>query len=473
MSDANFLVVVLDTVRARNMSIYGYKRATTPNLEKMELTQFNNAFSPAHATIPSHASLFTGSYPSIHQTKAENKLLNPELPTLAQNLSEKGYDTFGFSNNIHVSPEFNFDEGFDEFYFNKSAYGEPFGGMSVQLLRQQVKGNTFFENTIEALKHIQRSNSSLIPTTASWIYKKAEEKGFVNSRDRGANKALKSLNSFLTKREDDPFFGFLNLMEGHMPYLAPNEYINRFDSGIGRNVWGDYEALHAKELPNSENIVSGLEAKYDGSILYLDYILNEIIHTLENHSVLEDTFVFFLSDHGEGFGEHNLYGHSGGLYNEIIRVPLLVRKPEEFESKEVDQPVSIQWIMPTILHEAGITIPDMCVDEDIFGEPDQPVIFESPKLGVDANHPKINKYFQPMKGTIHDGLKLIKGESWEELYDIQDKEETKELMREHDLNEILEAELQRFEPTSRKSDYSNDSLSNDAKRQLRKLGYME
>lgn len=103
MNAPNVVMIVLDTVRARNLSCYGHERKTTPNLEDMDLTQFNNAFSPAHATVPSHASLFTGSYRSVHQTTSENKILNPDLPTLAERLSANGYRTLGFSNNIHVS----------------------------------------------------------------------------------------------------------------------------------------------------------------------------------------------------------------------------------------------------------------------------------------------------------------------------------------------------------------------------------
>jgi len=108
----------------------------------MDLLRFRDAFAPSYATLPSHASLFTGSYCSVHRTSGDNKVLNPELPTLAEKLSANGYRTLGFSNNIHISPLFEFDRGFDRLIFNKAAYGEPFGRASLQLMRQHADSDS-------------------------------------------------------------------------------------------------------------------------------------------------------------------------------------------------------------------------------------------------------------------------------------------------------------------------------------------
>lgn len=472
MNRPNVILIVLDTVRARNLSCYGYKRETTPNLEAMDLVRFDDAFAPANATVPSHASLFTGSYRSIHQTTSDNKILNPDLPTLAERLSANGYRTLGFSNNIHVSSLFQFDRGFDELEFNKGAYGEPFGGVPVQLIRQHIEGDTVPERIGEIVQYIRDSDGSFPRTTASWLYKKATEVSLVDRGDRGAQKAHEYLDSSLPS-DDQPFFMFFNLMEGHMPFLAPDEYLNRFDPDVARNIWGDYDGLHERTVQDSDRIVGGLLDKYDGCISYLDAVVDRMVNVLRERDVLDDTYLFILGDHGEAFGEHGIYGHTGGLYNEITRVPLLVRPPGGADKKSIDRPVSIQWIMPTILREVGIDIPDRCVDQHLFERPEVPVVFESSGLGIDADHPDIEQYFEEMIGGIHGERKLIAGETWEELYALSDRTETEPLSESQEVGEVIEAAIARYDPTDRSEGYSDQELPSETQEQLRKLGYME
>lgn len=148
-----------------------------------------------------------------------------------------------------------------------------------------------------------------------------------------------------------------------------------------------------------------------------------MVDALEERGVLDETYLFILGDHGEAFGEHNIYGHTGGLYNEIVRVPLLVRPPGGSNKGEVDYPVSVQWIMPTILQDLGINVPDTCVDQHLFEQPKTPVVFESSGIGIDADHPSIEQFSEEMIGAIHDDRKLISGETWEELYALSDETE--------------------------------------------------
>lgn len=472
MDRPNVVMIVLDTVRARNLSCYGYERETTPNLEAMDLVQFDKAFAPANATVPSHASLFTGSYRSIHQTTFDNKILNPGLPTLAERLSADGYRTLGFSNNIHVSSLFEFDRGFDDLEFNKGAYGEPFGGVPLQLIRQNIESDTVPERLIEISKHVHESEGTFTRTTASWLYKKATEAGIVDRVDRGAGKASEYLDSSLPL-DNQPFFMFFNLMEGHMPFLAPDEYLNRFDPDIERNVWGDYDGLHERTVQDSNRIVAGLLDKYDGCISYLDTVVNRMLTILHERGVLDDTYLFILGDHGEAFGEHGIYGHTGGLYNEITRVPLLIRPPGGADEESVDHPVSLQWIMPTILREVGIDVPDRCVNQHLFERPEVPVVFESSGLGIDADHPDIELYFEEMRGGVRGERKLIAGETWEELYALSDRTETKPLSESQEVGEVIEAEIARYDPTNRSEGYSDQELPSETQQQLRKLGYME
>jgi len=127
MDSPNIVFVVLDAVRAQNLSLYGHTRETTPFLESLtdESVLYEHAYSPANWTPASHGSMFTGTYPWVHGTGFSSNVLHPNLPTLAECLSEVGYRTLAFSNNVRVSPTFGFDRGFDKFAFNQRAYGEP------------------------------------------------------------------------------------------------------------------------------------------------------------------------------------------------------------------------------------------------------------------------------------------------------------------------------------------------------------
>jgi len=225
-------------------------------------------------------------------------------------------------------------------------------------------------------------------------------------------------------------------------------------------------------VDDSERIVAGLRDKYDGCISYLDAIVAEIVNLLRERSVLDDTYLFILADHDEGFGEHGIYGHSGGLYNEIVRVPLLVRPPGGTDRKVVDNPVSIQWIMPTVLHEAGIDIPDRCVDQHLLEQSEVPVVFESAGLGIDAENPDIERFFERMVGGIHNERKLVAGRTWEELYALLDRTETNPLSESHEVDSVIESELAAYEQTTRSTEYSDQKLPSETQEQLCKLGYM-
>jgi arylsulfatase A-like enzyme len=437
----------------------------------MDLIRFRDAFSPSFATIPSHASMFTGSYYSVHQTSGQNKILNPDLETMAGKLSTNGYQTIGFSNNIHVSPQFDFDRGFDKFVFNKAAYGEPFGGASLQLMRQHADTESAVRQLGEMLSYVRESDNSIPRTTASWLYKKATEAGLVDRGDRGADEALQFLEDNIPSN-DGPYFMFFNLMEGHMPFLAPDEHLNRFEPNVERNVWGNYDGLHNNNVEDSERIVTGLRDKYDGCISYLDEIVDRMVAVLREQDALDNTYLFILGDHGEGFGEHGIYGHTGGLYNEIIRVPFLLRPPGGSDGEVIEYPVSAQWIMPTVLSEAGISIPDQCVDQHLLEKPDIPVVFESSGIDVDADNSDLERYYEPMVGGVHENRKLIAGETWKELYEFSDRLEEQPLSENHDIDTVIESEISRYDRTERSSGYSDQDLAADTQEQLRKLGYM-
>ena len=209
----NIVCVVLDTVRAKNLSAYGYSRETTPFLEQFgdEANTYRRAYAPAPWTTPSHASIFTGTYRITHQTDRSLERLTPDLPTLAELLADSGYHTVGFSNNAHVSPRFDFDRGFDRFEFNYNSYNEPFeDGVSISELRTQTGDGSFPRKATEAVRHIRNQDGSLPKTAFNWIYRKASEADMISNHDRGAASTNQFVKRYLRNADEEPFFMYLN-----------------------------------------------------------------------------------------------------------------------------------------------------------------------------------------------------------------------------------------------------------------------
>ncbi len=138
VSRPNVLLIVLDTLRADHLSGYGYSRKTSPHLDRLmkESVVFEQASSAAPWTLPSHASLFSGLYPSQHQTQWSHQLADDKLTMLSEMLKDQGYQTAGFSNNPWVSEDTNFDQGFD--YFE----GAWLGGRLIHRLAVFVRNKT-------------------------------------------------------------------------------------------------------------------------------------------------------------------------------------------------------------------------------------------------------------------------------------------------------------------------------------------
>ncbi len=473
---------MLDTVRARNLSCYGYHRQTTPFLTDFasDNTLFENAFSPAEWTPTSHASIFTGTYPWVHQTGRKSSKLHPQLETLAEVLQSDGYETVGFSSNTYISPVFEFDRGFDTFLFNSSAFGEPFSdGVPIQQMRQSIDSATFPGEAWQALKYIRNNDGSLVQTFGNWIVKKLNKRGVFSQADSGAQKANSFVRDWLRRRDDDqPFFLFINYMEGHTPYQAPDQYLADFGDPSDDRGWESLDRFFADTDGDLDPTASRLQDLYDGSISYLDAQLRELTESIDEYAD-DETLIIITGDHGEAFGEHDIYGHTAGLYNEITRVPLLIRDPAR-KKETSSEPVSIQWIMPTLLERIGLSLPEYCVDASLFESSNPPVVGDTKALDLSVDIPdSIGHLTQPARFCVDDEWKLISGvdSDYSELYMISDEEETEDCFsrypdRVSEYRNRLSAEIERFPDLS--ESYSGQvSIDSETSQQLKELGYVE
>jgi arylsulfatase A-like enzyme len=360
----NIVLIVLDTVRAQSLSLHGYGRPTTPQLERFSKTGvvFKRAHSTAPWTLPSHASLFTGRFPyELELSSSFEKPLASTYPTLAEFLKEYGYLTTGFSANL--------------------GYCSYESGLS--------RGFIHYEDYPISLKQIINSSS---------VYRAITESNNL-VRDVGATpdrKTAAEINDsflrWLSRRDQQrPFFAFINYFDAHLPYLSPKP----FDIKFGPQK-------------------TQLDA-YESCIAYIDHQIGLLLDEFEKRDLLENTLIIITSDHGEQFGEHNLFGHGNSLYLPLLHVPLLVSFPNRV-------PAGMSVPEPVTLRDIPATIVDLLRLKDVAPFPGNSLAqyWDSTKgSGNGLAHPPFSEE-RRMKSMISDRYHyIVNKQGREELYDIE------------------------------------------------------
>jgi arylsulfatase A-like enzyme len=345
----NVILIVMDTVRADRMSLYGYTRKTTPFLEELAANSavFENAFSPGSWTPPAHGSLFTGLYPSQHKIHGEHHWLYGEFRTLAEILSDSGYRTVSFSNNHYVSSMTNMTQGFQETW-HKGEWTD-----TLSLPRRSLGGAvvSFLSWLMDRIN--VRVRAKIIKNPAQmWDYPTAKT----------TNEAF--MTWFEENRDTtNPFFIYFNYMEAHDPYNPEEEYARLFLTPKeleksyrlqiryppGEWNWDLSKSNYTKDDLRIMNLL------YDACIRMIDEELKSFIDKLSRAGVLDNTLLIITSDHGEYLGTHNRTGHGAGLHDQLLHIPLVVRYPKLFPpGTRTDKPVNLIDVFETILSVAGI-----------------------------------------------------------------------------------------------------------------------
>lgn len=304
----NILLIVIDTLRADRLGCYGNKRGLTPFLDSLAArgTLFLNAYAPSSWTCPSVASLMTSRYPMQHRVVSFASKLADEERTLAETLQPLGYLAGGFSANFRLLGALGYAQGFQHW----RADLEGAGGLRGGDLRRQ---------SIEWLDQARRS----APGRPALLY--------------------------------------LHFMEPHAPYDPPEPFREQF----GRNEDAAVDAATANEhlvglrwykLTRAD--VEMLASLYDAEVASADAELRHLFAELEQRGFLRDAIVVVTADHGEEFWEHGNLGHGTSLYNESVRVPLILIAPGYAGGQRVEQNVSLLDVAPTLL--------------DLLGQPGEP-----------------------------------------------------------------------------------------------------
>lgn len=320
----NIIFVSIDSLRSDHVGCYGYGRETTPFIDSLakQGVRFENAFSTTSWTLPSHASMFTGLLGPTHGLVDNGLSLSEDHATLAELLKEQGYHTAGFFGGPYLHPTFGLGQGFDVYRSCMTTTPDTADG-------DAIRGSASASN---APSHVDITG----PRTRKEVKRWADER--------------------MQAQGESPYFLFLHLWDVHYDFTPPKDFEQLF-------VDPNYSGPADGRLMSNAAIRPGMAVEdikhvldlYDAEIRFTDEILKRILGDLEERGLMKNTMVVVTADHGEEFFEHGFKGHNKSLFDEVLRVPLVVSWPDEIDEDEVvmDQ-VQIIDIMPTLLSVAGV-----------------------------------------------------------------------------------------------------------------------
>jgi arylsulfatase A-like enzyme len=369
----NIIFIVLDTHRVDRLGTYGYRQDISPNLDSFarQATIFQKAISPAQWTIPSHASMFTGEYPSIHNTLQSGDVLNENLTTIAEYAQREGYQTVGFCNNPLVGVLNNgFRRGFQQFYnyggtvpSTPSLYSDGTESLVSKFKRQYFK---IIDRIATPIQQSVAASPQVLKLVLNPIFVPLWTRYSNFKGDTGAS--IQDTTQFLKNQAGDPKFIFLNLMGTHLPYKPPREFIHKFAPIITENQ----DAADFIDVYNTKALqwllpliksyppiqTKALSDMYDAEVAYQDHLLGQLLEVLFQPEHRENSLIIIVGDHGEMLGEHQLMGHGIGVYDELVHVPMVIHHPSQTRGIEIDQPVSTTRVFHTVLEAMGVEMID-------------------------------------------------------------------------------------------------------------------
>jgi arylsulfatase A-like enzyme len=355
----NVLLIVLDTVRADRLSVYGYKRRTSPTFERLAShgIRFDQSRATAPWTLPSHASFFTGRLPHELGIKWVTPL-GTKFPTLAEYLGAHGYATAGFVANTYLcSYETGLARGFT--HYEDYPLGR-FGPLALAWLFDRALGAA---SDLGLLMSRSFDTGPFRPWLESLV-----EPLFVVGKKKDAETVNRAFLAWLSARREPrrPFFVFLNYFDAHAPYVLPRGATYRFGQKPESQadfmfLIEDWASIHNKPRlsPRYQSLVRDC---YDNCLAYLDEQVGALINELERRGLLERTLLILAADHGEGLGEHELFDHGESLYRTEIGVPLVIVPPARSRGPVVvDEVASLRDLPATVVDlldlEAGSPFP--------------------------------------------------------------------------------------------------------------------
>lgn len=480
----NVVVVVADTTRVDE----AFDAEVAPTLASMAEsgTRATQAISPAPWTLPSHASLLTGTHSSKHGAHAAHEHLDDRLPMLSECFQDAGYETVCVSGNTWLSVESGFDRGFDTFQQMWQVF------QSENALSELV--DVTDESRIKAVAR-ELFDGNPVRNAANVLYHYL----FRGRVDDGAARSTEFVGDWLQNRDTDrPFFLLVNYLEPHLDYRPPERLANRFlpanatyeeAMSVPQEPWA-YLAGDVELTERDFRLLCGL---YRAEIAYVDEQLDQLQAALETTGQREDTVFVVTADHGENIGDHGLMDHQYCLYDTLVHVPLVLSGGSFDDRGDLTDLVSLVDLAPTLLDEAGIDAPaaresfqGRSFHPDADTEPRQFVVSEymAPQPSMEALErnvgeltPRLTKYDRSLQAVRTADYKLIRGSDGErELYDIAaDPRETADISAAmpavaDELTTTLDNWLASFEHATIDESVA---ITGDRKDRLEQLGYLQ
>ena len=451
------ILIVLDTLRQDHLSLYGYARRTTPQLDRWarDALVFYDVTSASSWTLPSHASMFTGLYPRSHgahafrgdQQVGNAHRLNSARVTLAEIASAAGVETAAIvANHAYLSRRYQLDQGFRTYWVPVPKKGVEFA----------------------LCDHLAKRLTPWLYEQFSWPY----------YRDRYVtDNALR----WLRAARGRPFFLFVNYFDMHLPSARPASAEVPLEDEVPGSVHRyKFWSVLAGETSLDAAVRRDLVNSYDRELIHLDRQLGRLFDYLARSGLAATTTVIVTSDHGEYFGEHGLVKHSHHLHEEVIHVPLLV-KGSGIRPGHRAKPVHNVDIFPTVLELLNIDYRGDSQGHSLFAADASTVVAEWYAA------PARLSLAPAMKGRFDRDLRAIRANGYKlfvdsrgnvALYDLEhDPTESEDLSATNEARRVeLQGQLDAWlaaTPAATAEPVPAAELAPEDVRRLRDLGYVD
>ena len=370
----NVIILLFDALSAANVSLYGYPRYTTPNLEKFaqRATVYHAHYAAGSYTTPSTASLFTSTYPWTHRVFhsyspiAKNVIGNNLLRSIGE---DPAYFRFAYAQNLLADGLLHqFEEYLDEH--------EDSGNFS--LINQTIHHALFKKDGFFGLKGVddgllsyqdkQPAGSlvfSLINKLVMFARYKASSRKLAEFYPRGISSVIDNIHFTLEPVIDGtmdlldvlpkPSIAYFHYFFPHAPYVANKEFVDIYLNDGWKPI---KKAIHPLSSNLSPEFVLNMRRAYDEYIANIDAEFGRLLAHMQARGLLENSYVIVTSDHGEMFERGDVGHDSRLLYEPLIRIPLVISKPRQQDRQDIFTPTNTIDLLPTLLHITGHSTPE-------------------------------------------------------------------------------------------------------------------
>jgi arylsulfatase A-like enzyme len=435
----NVLLISIDTLRADHVHSYGYPIETTPRLDQLaaEGARFTRALSNSPWTLPAHVTMLTGQEVGVHNVRYSKNALADSALTITEVMKEQGYATFGVGSAPYLKARYGYAQGFD-------SYDDDLAQVSYKASHESVTAGKAVNKTLRAIK----------------------------------------------QRRGENWFGFLHIWDVHYDYIPPAPYDKKFadpdyDGNFRMLKWEKNKKFRVGMDPDDFAFVI---SQYDGEIAWVDSQLGRLFDRLKEMGLYENTAIIVTADHGEEFLDHGQKGHGHSLFDELVRVPMIIKAPNVPVGRVVDCPAGLVDLFMTIAGwskapHVAYKGPGKDLTAMIAGDAcntDRPLFAETKMSNID----KLNAYKRGYEMMVEiDGYKYhnrVTKPLRELLFNIhEDPLEQKSLLdqepkRREDMQEAMRRHSQINDKMRRSKRMSNRTkLDKKTRHQLKELGYIQ